>query len=110
VDGELYWQFRVVQSSGGGITFVSFVNAHSQTVVNIEDGDGASAVTEFMRGSYDGSVVADQSDETARTPDLIIEKRNADGEVLETLYVYENETVVTRPYHNETAPNATTTG
>jgi len=104
VEGQLYWQFRVVQDGGGGITFISLVNADSQSVTNIDDTEGTEALSAFMRGEdltdIPDTNVTDETPDNNRNPTIVMERLNENGEVVETMYIYENETVVTRDYQN----------
>lgn len=97
VDGTLYWELRVVPEDASGISYVAFVNAETSDVVNVEE---TSEVVAFLRGEDAGTVLTNGSDAGGAAgprdgePSIVVRKTNADGEVVETLYVYDNESVV----------------
>lgn len=103
VNDTLYWELRVVPTDSSGISYVAFVNAETSNVVGVEE---TAEVRAFLRGD-NGSIenrVSKQPDSEGRTPVMVVKKKNEAGEVVETLYVYENESIVV-----DRAANATTT-
>lgn len=90
VDGQLYWEVRVVPEDSSGIAYIAFVNARSSDVHEVST---TPEVTAFL----DGERVADQpeptGEDTAGSPRIVIERIAPNGTVIETLEVYGNETV-----------------
>ncbi|MFB6243191.1 MAG: hypothetical protein ABEH80_03745, partial [Halobaculum sp.] len=101
VDGTLYWELRVVPTDASGISYVAFVNAQSSDVLEAET---TQQVKQILRGKTGAAVDRDRQDDdgTDREPKLVIVKRNADGEVIDRIVVYENESVTIQT-GNETA-------
>lgn len=90
IDGQLYWKLRVVPADASGVSYVAFVNADTSDVLEAET---TGQVRQILRGDL---AVDDGGGDGAgddREPTLVIVKRNADGEVVERLFVYGNETV-----------------
>jgi len=104
VDGSLYWQLRVVPNDASGISYVAFVNAESTDVLRAETTD---EITNVVRGETDVVRETDGDGEEQRQPDIVIEKRNDDGEVVERLLVFDNESVTIQ---RGNATDGTTTG
>ena len=106
IDGSLYWQLRVVPNDASGISYVAFVNADSTDVLEAETTD---QIKRIIRGETDAVADADR-DGRQREPDIVIEKRNEDGEVVDRLLVFGNETVtIQRGNATDTTGNTTTT-
>jgi hypothetical protein len=88
VDGELYWEVRVVPSDSSGIAYVAFVNARTTDVHEV----GTTAeVAAFLQGDTVDEQRPDAA--TDRTPTLVVERVAPNGTVIETLEVYGNESV-----------------
>ncbi|AZH27203.1 ABC transporter permease [Haloplanus aerogenes] len=90
VDGQLYWQVRVVPSDSSGIAYTAFVNARSTDVHEVST---TAEVAAFLRGD---PVATGRDDEPApgdRTPTIVVQRVAPNGTVIETLEVYGNETV-----------------
>jgi hypothetical protein len=104
IDGSLYWQLRVVPSDASGISYVAFVNADSTDVLEAETTD---QITKVVRGQTDIVGETDEDGEEQRQPDIVIEKRNDDGEVIERLLVFDNESVTIQ--RGNATTNTTTT-
>jgi hypothetical protein len=106
IDGSLYWQLRVVPNDASGISYVAFVNADSTDVLEAETTD---EITKIVRGETDAldNATGDGAGEQ-REPDIVIEKRNEDGEVVERLLVFDNESVTIQ--RGNATTNTTDTG
>jgi len=89
VDGQLYWEVRVVPTDNSGVSYVAFVNARSSDVTEVES---TGAVRAFMRGDRPAGDGGDGSGAIER-PSLIVQRVAPNGTVLETLEVYGNESV-----------------
>jgi hypothetical protein len=89
VDGQLYWQVRVVPEDSSGIAYTAFVNARSSDVHEVET---TAEVTAFLEGERVADGGEDDTPE-GRTPTLIVERVAPNGTVVETMAVYGNETV-----------------
>jgi hypothetical protein len=89
VDGQLYWQVRVVPEDSSGIAYTAFVNARSSDVHEVET---TAEVTAFLEGERIADGGEDDTPE-GRTPTLIVERVAPNGTVVETMAVYGNETV-----------------
>ncbi|WP_245154581.1 ABC transporter permease [Halorussus marinus] len=101
VDGEFYWEVRVVPEDSSGIAYIAFVNARSSDVVEVEQTEEVSA---FLRGA---TVAPDAGDGEGSTdgdaPEMIVQRVADNGTVLETLEVYGNESIqIERGARNET--------
>ncbi len=90
VDGQLYWEVRVVPSDSSGIAYIAFVNAQSSDVHEVST---TAEVTAFLEGEDVTATSAEAGDGNARTPTLVVERVAPNGTVIETLEVYGNETV-----------------
>ena len=97
VDGQLYWEVRVVPQDSSGIAYIAFVNARSTDVHEVSTNEEVAAFLEGERVETGGGGTADGD----RTPTLVVERVAPNGTVLETLEVYGNETVRVVP-GNET--------
>ena len=90
VDGQLYWQVRVVPSDSSGIAYTAFVNARSSDVREVST---TGEVTAFLEGSPVETDRPGSDDGDGRTPTLVVERVAPNGTVVGTLEVYGNETV-----------------
>ncbi|EMA47929.1 ABC transporter permease [Halococcus saccharolyticus] len=99
VDGQLYWMVRVIPNDGTGVSYVAFVNAESSNVREVSD---TPAVEAFLDGQKSAGEVAAGGNNTNASGDVsvIVEKRNANGTVVSTLQVYDNESVSIQPAGN----------
>ncbi|MFD1634544.1 ABC transporter permease [Haloplanus ruber] len=104
VDGQLYWQVRVVPSDSSGIAYIAFVNARSSDVREVSTTREVVAFLEGDTGTVDSGGAAD-----SRDPSLIVQRVAPNGTVVGTLEVYGNESVRV-VQGNATATNATATG
>jgi len=102
VDGQFYWEVRVVPEDSSGIAYVAFVNARSSDVVEVERTEAVSA---FLRGGEVATDTAGADDSTgAEEPAMVVQRVAENGTVLETLEVYGSESIrVERGEGNETA-------
>lgn len=91
VEGTLYWELRIVPTDASGISYVAFVNAQTSDVVGVEE---TAEVVQFLRGDTGSVTNRTGGGQTERTPVMIVKKTNSNGEVVETLHVYANESVV----------------
>jgi hypothetical protein len=106
VDGQLYWEVRVVPSDSSGIAYIAFVNAQSSDVHEVST---TAEVTAFLEGEGVSETRAEGGDEEARTPTLVVERVAPNGTVVETLAVYGNESVRVVP-GNATDTTTTSSG
>ncbi|GAB6860170.1 hypothetical protein ACFR97_11870 [Haloplanus litoreus] len=90
VDGQLYWQVRIVPSDSSGIAYMAFVNARSSDVYEVET---TAEVTAFLQGEQLDTGRGDGRPPEGRTPTLVVERVAPNGSVVETLEIYGNETV-----------------
>jgi hypothetical protein len=90
VDGQLYWEVRVVPSDSSGIAYIAFVNAQSSDVHEVST---TAEVTAFLEGESVSRTPAEGRDGEVRTSTLVVERVAPNGTVLETLEVYGNESV-----------------
>ncbi|WP_435067228.1 ABC transporter permease [Haloplanus sp. C73] len=99
VDGQLYWEVRVVPDDSSGIAYIAFVNARSSDVHEVST---TPEVTAFLQGeSLDGQPTGPS--DTDRPPRIVVERVAPNGTVVETMAVYGNETVRVSPANNTTA-------
>jgi len=103
VDGQLYWQVRVVPSDSSGIAYIAFVDARSSDVQEVST---TREVVAFLDG--DVGAIGDGGTADDRQPTLIVQRVAPNGTVVGTLEVYGNESVRVVP-RNATAGNATPT-
>jgi hypothetical protein len=91
VDGQLYWEVRIVPGDSSGIAYTAFVNARSSDVTEVST---TAEVTAFLEGERGGVRTGDGTDGTDdRSPTLVVERVAPNGTVVGTLEVYGNETV-----------------
>ncbi|EMA70803.1 hypothetical protein C461_00902 [Halorubrum aidingense JCM 13560] len=108
IDDREYWQVRVVPEDNSGIAYVAFVDARSGDVDGFEETD---AITQFLAGEtpVETPVEApddEATDEPAQEPPTVIVRRvAANGTVIETLEVYDDESI-----EIETPTNQSTSG
>jgi len=106
VDGQLYWEVRVVPSDSSGIAYIAFVNARSSDVHEVST---TAEVTAFLEGDRVAAASGDDGATAGRTPALVVERVAPNGTVIETLEVYGNESVRVVQGNATTTTNATTT-
>ncbi|SDZ83303.1 hypothetical protein SAMN04488065_0647 [Haloplanus vescus] len=90
VDGQLYWEVRVVPEDSSGIAYIAFVNAQSSDVNEV---DTTPEVTAFLNGERVADQPESTDDDTERSPRIVVERVAPNGTVVETMKVYDNETV-----------------
>jgi hypothetical protein len=90
IDGQLYWEVRVVPSDSSGIAYIAFVNAQSSDVHEVST---TAEVTAFLDGDRVTAPPEGSSDAETRSPTLVVERVAPNGTVVETLELYGNETV-----------------
>jgi len=88
VDGQLYWEVRVVPEDGSGISYVAFVNARTSDVTEVET---TPQVRQFMRGEPPTETEPRPAD--GDEPALIVRRVAPNGTVLDEMAVYGNESV-----------------
>jgi hypothetical protein len=88
VDGQLYWQVRVVPGDSSGIAYIAFVNARSSDVREVST---TREVVAFLDG--DAGAIDDGGAVDDRQPSLIVQRVAPNGTVVGTLEVYGNESV-----------------
>jgi hypothetical protein len=96
VDGELFWEIRVVPEDNSGIAYIAFVNAGTS---DVQEAETNAEIRAFMRG--DDVTSTDEPGETTREPGVIVKRVGPDGNVIEEIRIYANETLVVEPA-NET--------
>ncbi|QAU14433.1 hypothetical protein EKH57_15960 [Halorubrum sp. BOL3-1] len=102
IDDREYWQVRVVPEDNSGIAYVAFVDARSGDVYSFEQTD---AITQFLAGEtpVETPTETDPSETTAETPTVIVQRVAENGTVIETMTVYDDESVEIRTPTNGTA-------
>lgn len=108
IDDREYWQVRVVPEDNSGIAYVAFVDARSGDVDSFEQTD---AITQFLAGEtpVETPTETDPSETTAETPTVIVQRVAENGTVIETMTVYDDESVEIRTPTNSTAGTENTT-
>jgi hypothetical protein len=107
VDGQLYWEVRVVPSDSSGIAYIAFVNAQSSDVHEVST---TAEVTAFLDGDRVTASPDGDRDAADRTPTLVVERVAPNGTVVETLELYGNETVRVVQGNATTATNGSAAG
>ena len=107
VDDREYWQVRVVPEDNSGIAYVAFVDARSGDVRSFAETD---AITRFLGGETPAETTpdSDANGATERTPTVVIQRVAANGTVIETMEVYDDESVDISTPTNASAPGAGT--
>jgi len=102
IDDREYWQVRVVPEDNSGIAYVAFVDARSGDVDSFEQTD---AITQFLAGEtpVETPTETDPSETTAETPTVIVQRVAENGTVIETMTVYDDESIEIRTPTNGTA-------
>ncbi|MDB2225989.1 hypothetical protein PM023_15150 [Halorubrum ezzemoulense] len=102
IDDREYWQVRVVPEDNSGIAYVAFVDARSGDVDSFEQTD---AITQFLGGEtpVETPTETDPTDTTAGAPTVIVQRVAENGTVIETMTVYDDESVEIRTSTNSTA-------
>lgn len=91
IDGQLFWEIRVVPDDNSGISYIAFVNAQSSEVQEVET---TTAVTNFLQNAVVPDTPSDgRTDEPAPTPSIIVERVAPNGTVIGTMTVSDNESV-----------------
>lgn len=98
VDGQLYWEVRVIPDDSSGIAYIAFVNAESSDVTEVER---TAAVKAFVRGT-ELTTEPDDDASAEAAPEIIVQRVAENGTVVETLEVYGNETVQIRQNNQTT--------
>jgi hypothetical protein len=107
IDDREYWQVRVVPEDNSGIAYVAFVDARSGDVDSFEQTD---AITQFLAGETPVETpTTDPSKTTTETPTVIVQRVAENGTVIETMTVYDDESVEIRTPTNSTAGTENTT-
>ena len=102
IDDREYWQVRVVPEDNSGIAYIAFVDARSGDVDSFEQTD---TITQFLGGETPAETPTetDSTDTTAETPTVIVQRVAENGTVIETMTVYDDESVEIRTPTNGTA-------
>jgi hypothetical protein len=90
IDGQLYWEVRVVPEDSSGIAYTAFVNARSSDVHEVST---TAEVRTFLEGERVDEGESDRDAAEDRTPSLVVERVAPNGTVIDTLEIYGNETV-----------------
>ena len=108
IDDREYWQVRVVPEDNSGIAYVAFVDARSGNVDSFEETD---AITQFLAGEtpVETPTETGPSETTTETPTVIVQRVAENGTVIETMTVYDDESVEIRTPANSTAGTENTT-
>jgi len=108
IDNREYWQVRVVPDDNSGIAYVAFVDARSGDVDGFEETD---AITQFLAGETPAEAPADEATDepVEETPTVIVRRVAANGTVIETLNVYDDESIEIQTPTNQSAPGAENT-
>jgi hypothetical protein len=106
VDGELYWEVRVVPRDNSGIAYIAFVNAQTSDVAEVETTD---QVVAFMEGRQQAG--NQTGDAPGREPAIIVQRVAENGTVVGEMEVYGNESVRVVPGNaTGSGPNGNRTG
>ncbi|OYR86269.1 hypothetical protein DJ71_06570 [Halorubrum sp. E3] len=110
IDDREYWQVRVVPEDNSGIAYVAFVDARSGDVDSFAETD---AITAFLSGETpaETQTEAGPNGTDAKVPAVVVRRVAANGTVIETMEVYDDESVEVRTPTNASASgtgNATT--
>lgn len=89
VDGQFYWEVRVVPNDNSGIAYIAFVNAQTSDVLEVEE---TPEVVAFMEGKQ-VQTRGNESNTSGAQPTIIVQRVGPDGNVVEEMEVYGNETV-----------------
>lgn len=109
VDGQLYWMVRVVPNDGTGISYVAFVNAESS---NVREVSSTPAISSFLAGEKSAGTAVGNANQSGtdrsigNNVSVIVERRNANGTVVSTMRIYENESVSIQPAAENGTDNA----
>lgn len=103
IDGQLFWEVRVVPNDDSGISYIAFVNAQNSEVREIET---EAAVLDFLQNADVPDNRTDHGN-TTTTPSIIVERVAPNGTVIGTMTVYDNESVRI-VQQNETTANTST--
>lgn len=92
IDGQLYWQVRVIPNDNSGLSYIAFVNAHSSEVQEVET---TAAVSNFLQNA---DVPANQTEdrnetESTTSPPMIVKRVGPNGTVRGTMTVHDNESI-----------------
>lgn len=89
INGQFYWEIRIVPEDNSGIAYIAFVNAETSEVREVES---TAAVERFLqeREIHEDST---GSQPRSRTPDIIVKRVAPNGTVVETMQVYGNESI-----------------
>ncbi|OYR58402.1 hypothetical protein [Halorubrum halodurans] len=102
VDEREYWQVRVVPEDNSGIAYVAFVDARSGDVDSFERTD---AITRFLAGETPAETPSetDPGGTTGEAPTVVVQRVAENGTVIETMTVYDDESIAIRTPANGTA-------
>lgn len=89
VNDQLYWEVRVVPNDNSGISYIAFVNADNSEVHEVET---TPQVKAFMAGENVSETPTSEPD-NEQQPAMIVKKVSENGTVIETMEVYDNESV-----------------
>lgn len=89
VDGQLYWEVRVVPNDHSGIAYIAFVNAQTSDVMEVGQ---TPEVVAFMEGKQ-VQQRSNESDADGDQPSIIVQRVGPNGEVIEEMAVYGNESI-----------------
>lgn len=105
INGQLFWEVRIVPEDNSGIAYIAFVNAQSSEVQEVET---TTAVTNFLQNPDvpDDHTDWDQKNDSP-TATIIVERVAPNGTVIETMTIYDNESVRIVQQNNTDASNRT---
>lgn len=89
VDGELYWEVRVVPNDSSGIAYIAMVNARTSDVLEVETTPEVVAFLEGKQVEQRGN----ESGASGDQPTIIVQRVASNGTVVEEMAVYGNETI-----------------
>ncbi|MDB9302081.1 hypothetical protein PN417_14180 [Halorubrum ezzemoulense] len=94
IDDREYWQVRVVPEDNSGIAYVAFVDARSGNVDSFEETD---AISQFLAGETPVENPTETDPVTpTETPTVIVQRVAENGTVIETMRVYDDESLEIR--------------
>jgi hypothetical protein len=103
INGQFYWEVRIVPEDNSGISYIAFVNAQTSEVREVKT---TGAVERFLQ---EQKTVEDSPKSPSRSPSIIVQRVAPNGTVLETMQVYGNESIQIVQQNSTNATDATNT-
>ena len=89
INGQFYWEIRIVPEDNSGIAYIAFVNAQTSEVREVET---TTAVERFLQ---EREIHAESTSHQpqSRSPEIIVQRVAPNGTVVETMQIYGNESI-----------------